>query len=125
MTPHWLVRASLRLVPACWRGAVESHLEDEASAQQHGALWSSWQTVRLALPLRWAVTGDAMFSDLRYAFRSLRASPLFAVTAVVTFALGIGVNVAVFSAVDRMLFRPLPYAANLYYFMVAEATEGN
>jgi predicted permease len=110
VTPHWLVRASLRLVPASWRGAVQSDLEDEARAQKHGSLWSSWQLLRLALPLRWAVTGDAIYSDLRYAFRSLCASPLFAVTAVVTFALGIGVNIAVFSAVDRMLFRPLPYA---------------
>jgi hypothetical protein len=48
--------------------------------------------------------------DLGYAFRSLRSSPVFASTAVITFALGIGVNVAVFSAVDRILFRPLPYA---------------
>jgi predicted permease len=110
VTPHWLVRASLRLVPASWRGAVQADLEEEAHAHRHGAVWSSWQAVRLAVPLRWAITGDAMGSDLRQAVRSLRSAPLFALTAIVTFALGIGVNVAVFSTVDRMLFRPLPYA---------------
>jgi putative ABC transport system permease protein len=126
VTPHWLVRASLRLLPASWRGAVQSDLEDEARAQRHGALWSSWQLVRLALPLRWAVTGHAMLSDLRYAGRSLGATPLFALTAIVTFALGIGVNIAVFSAVDRMLFRPLPYADvdRLMFLRDCSATTG-
>ena len=51
-----------------------------------------------------------MWSDVRFAARSLRSAPWFTLTAVTTFALGIGVNVAVFSAVERMLFRPLPYA---------------
>lgn len=48
-------------------------------------------------------------SDFRDAVRSLLHARWFALGAVVTFALGIGVNVAVFSAVDRMTFRPLPY----------------
>ncbi len=50
-----------------------------------------------------------MWTDLRYAIRSLRQARWFTVGAVLTFALGIGVNVAVFAAVDRMLFRKLPY----------------
>ncbi len=48
-------------------------------------------------------------SELRYAIRSILHTPIFAVGATLTFALGIGLNVAVFSAVDRVLFRPLPY----------------
>lgn len=48
-------------------------------------------------------------SDVRYALRSLWRARWFAVAAALTFAFGIGVNVAVFSAVDRMLFRSLPY----------------
>ena len=44
------------------------------------------------------------------AFRSLLRAPWFTAAAVATFALGIGVNIAVFSVIDRMLFRPLPYA---------------
>ena len=48
-------------------------------------------------------------SDVRYAFRSLLRARWFTMGAVLTFAIGIGLNVAVFSIVDRMLFRALPY----------------
>src|SRR5579863_4061796 len=47
--------------------------------------------------------------NVRYAIRGFRRAPIFALTAILTIALGIGACTAIFSVVDRILFRPLPY----------------
>jgi putative ABC transport system permease protein len=58
--------------------------------------------------------------DVRFAFRQMRRTPSFAVVAVMTLALGIGANSAMFALVDRVLLRPLPFATADRLVMVWE-----
>jgi predicted permease len=58
-----------------------------------------WQWTRL----------ESIAADAKFAFRRLRRSPGFAVTVLLTLAIGIGANTAVFTVLDSVLFKPLPY----------------
>src|SRR5438874_12970077 len=75
---------------------------------------------RRTMPLAEDVT-----RDVRHAARGLWRSPGFSLTVILTLALGIGGNTAVFSVVDQLLLRPLPYPNGDQLVMVEESVGAN
>jgi putative ABC transport system permease protein len=72
-----------------------------------GGAEQTQQAYRERSTLPWV---ENLLRDVRHALRGFRRNPVFTITAIATLALGIGTTTAVFSVVDRILFRSLPYA---------------
>ena len=104
----------LKALWPAWRREQEREMREElesltalAGRKELGNITLALEDVRAAWGWTWL---DGLFADVRYSIRTLGRQPAFASIAVLSLALAIGANSAMFSFADAMLLRPLPIA---------------
>ena len=88
-----------------------------AARLELGGIEQVKEEVRGIRPGAWL---DSFWQDLRFAARQVRRNPGFAALAILTLALGIGANTAIFSLVNAVLLRPLPYSHAERLYLIRE-----
>jgi putative ABC transport system permease protein len=135
----WLIRIIGVIVPrrlrADWRQEWEAELRYRESQlaewdnlnrkTKFDLLWHSLGAFADALWLQPKRLEDEMFQDLRYGLRMILNRPGFSATVVLILALGIGATSAIFSVVNSVLLRPLPYPEPDRLMMVFSTSEQN
>ncbi|MGJ5815509.1 ADOP family duplicated permease [Paludibaculum fermentans] len=114
---------------------IQAHLElDAADREAHGlsreearraAQRHFGNPVRVAEQSRdaWGFPAlESLLQDVRYAFRAMRRTPALTLVIVLTLALGIGVNTAIFSVLNTVVLKPLPYPAGERLIWLGEST---
>ena len=87
--------------------AEHDGVDETAARRRLGNILHTRESMRRVWIAEW---WDALRQDAHYTWRSWRRHPGFALGAILVLALGLGASTALFAALDRVLFRPLPYA---------------
>jgi len=123
------IRNRLKYLSPAWRRREERDMREElesltaiAGGKELGNLTLAMEDVRATWGWTWL---ESIFADIRYSLRAQRRQPAFAAVAVLSLALAIGANSAIFSFADALLLRPLPVANPTAVFDVTSTTPDN